>query len=555
VRAIQEATALPFAIRALAAGLASLSFACGSGDSPSDPADAGTPDSGRPPPISANTDGWWRGAVAYEVFVRSFADSDGDGVGDLPGLIGRLDYLNDGDPSTTSDLGVDALWLMPIHPSPSYHGYDITDYLGVRAEYGTLEDFDELVAQAHARGMRLIMDLALNHSSEEHPWFLDAQQGPEAQYRDFYNWSAEDPGWRRPWDNREVWYELNGSHYYGVFGADLPDLNLGNPAVEEEMFEVMRFWAARGLDGFRVDAARHLFESEDGQISDLPQTHTFVQRLRERLHAEYPQALLLAEAWIGVDILKDYYGDGYEYQLAFSFDVAAQLKAAVADGTTDGLRTLYEASNAAFPDRGFEAPFISNHDQDRAMRTFGKDFAKARLAAATLMASPGTPFIYYGEELGMAGGNTPFDEDKRQPFRWTDELPGVGFSTVEPWYRTTEDPGVDVAAQREVPGSLWTFYRDLITTKKASPALADGDQTLVTATGGDGLLAWTRAKGGDTVLFVANYADTAAGPISIDVRGTPTLLFAEGVSTSSVSGTGPITLDGLPAKGFAFIGL
>lgn len=534
--------------------LAAATLACGS-----DPVSNNTNNNGnnnvRPPPISPNEAGWWRGTVAYEVFVRSFADSDGDGIGDLKGLTERLDYLNDGDANTRDDLGIDALWLMPIYPSPSYHGYDITDYKSVHADYGTMADFEAFVQAAHQRGIRVILDFVVNHSSELHPWFLSAQEGPQAEFRNYYNWKDEDPGWRRSWDRRKVWYEKNGSYYYGLFGDDIPDLNLADPAVEEEILSTMQFWATKGVDGFRIDAARHLFESATGDLADQPETHAFIQRIREKLHADHPQVLLLAEAWINVETLKAYYGDGYEYQMAFSFDVAAGIKDAVASASTESLHSVLERSAAAYPDRGFEAPFLSNHDQDRVMRTVGRLPKNGRLSAATLMAMPGTPFLYYGEELGMAGGSTPFDEDKRQPFRWTDELPGVGFSSAEPWYRSTEDVGVDLAAQRGVQGSMWSLYRDLIRIRQDSPALGDGDQTLVTTTGGDSVMAWTRQKDGERVLFVANFSDSSAAEFSVDVSGTAELLLAEGVATASVSGAGPVVLQGLPSKGFALFRL
>lgn len=534
---------------------AATALACGSSPEANNAANNANNNTTRPPPTTPNEDGWWRGAVAYEIFVRSFADSDADGIGDLPGLTAHLDALNDGDAATTSDLGIDTIWLMPIYPSPSYHGYDITDYRAVNPEYGTLADFEAFVEAAHSRGIRVVLDLVINHSSELHPWFVSAQEGPQSEFRNYYHWQDDNPGWRRPWDRREIWYEKNNSYYYGLFGDDIPDLNLGEPAVEDEIFETMKTWAERGVDGFRVDAARHLFESSEGDVSDQPETHAFIQRLRERLHAEHPQVLLLAEAWINVETLKNYYGEGYEYQLAFSFDVAAGIKDAAGNGTTDSLQSVLERSAAAYPDRGFEAPFLSNHDQDRVMRTLNKEQDQARLSAAALMSMPGTPFIYYGEELGMAGGGTPFDEDKRQPYRWTEQAPGFGFSTVEPWHRSTEDDGIDLAAQHEVPGSMWTLYRDLIQLRRNSPALGDGDQTLVQTSADDTVMAWTRTKGDEQMLFVANFGDTAAPAFDVQVSGAPSLLLGEGVATASVSGSDPVTLSGLPAKGFALIRL
>jgi alpha-amylase len=539
----------PLALLPLTLGLAACS---GASEAPDAGVDAGTPDSGRPPPTSPNEDGWWRGAVGYEVFVRSFADSDGDGIGDFAGLTARLDYLNDGDPATQADLGVDAIWLMPIHPSPSYHGYDIADYRGLRAEYGTFEDFADFVDAAHARGMRVILDFVLNHSAKTHPWFESAATGPASEFRDYYVWRDADPGWKRSWDRRPVWFEETGAYYYGIFGELLPDLNLANPAVEDEVFESMRFWASKGVDGFRVDAARHLFESDDGQLADQPETHAFTQRMRERLHAEYPDVLLLAEAWIDVETLRDYWGEGYEYQLAFSFDVAASIKQALMSGDVAGLRGVLERSAAAYPDRGYEAPFLSNHDQERAMRTIGKDAASGRLAAATLLALPGTPFLYYGEELGAAGGSTPFDEDKRQPFRWTAEAPGFGFTSGTPWRPSTEDPGVDLASQREVPGSLWTLYRDLVALRHAHPALGDGAQQLVAVSGATDVLAWTRTRGAETILFVANFGADPTGPLTVEVAGAVTPLLGV-VTTSSITGTDPLKLTGLPGRGFGFL--
>ncbi|MCB9648707.1 MAG: DUF3459 domain-containing protein [Deltaproteobacteria bacterium] len=544
-------TVLPLALLTLATGLA----ACSGSETLDGGADAGTPDSGRPPPTSPNEQGWWRGTVGYEVFVRSFADSDGDGIGDFQGLTARLDYLNDGDPTTSSDLGVDAIWLMPIHPSPSYHGYDIADYRGLRPEYGDFDDFEAFVTAAHGRGMRVILDFVLNHSAKTHPWFESAAMGPQAEFRGYYVWRDEDPGWTRSWDRRPVWFEENGSYYYALFGELLPDLNLANPVVEEEVFESMRFWASKGVDGFRVDAARHLFESDDGQLADQPETHAFMQRMRERLHAEYPDVLLLAEAWVGVDTLRDYWGDGYEYQLAFSFDVAATIKDAIKNGTPQGLKVVLRNSAEAYPDRGYEAPFLSNHDQERTLRTLLKDIPSSRLAAATLLAMPGTPFLYYGEELGMAGGGTPQDEDKRAPLPWTDEAPGKGFTTGDPWWASTEPAGVEVAAQRDVDGSMWSLYRDLIALRHLHPALGDGGQDLVPVSGSTSVLAWTRSKGSETVLFVANFSADPATGLTVQADGAPTLLLAEGVATSSISGNSPLTISDIQGRGFAFIRL
>ncbi len=299
--------------------LFSVILACGHPASLQQPAGETRP---AEPPVLPGQQGWWRDHVFYEVFVRSFADSNGDGVGDLRGLTAHLDYLNDGKPGG-DDLGVDGIWLMPIHPSPSYHGYDVVDYRAVNPQYGTLEDLDVLLREAHRRGIRVILDLLLNHSSSEHPWFVSAREGPGARYRDYYIWRQEALPWTRPWDGAPVWHPMNGWFYYGLFWSGMPDLNLGNPEVESAMLGVMQIWLRRGVDGFRVDAARHLFESADGKLVDQPESHALVKRLREKLQPEFPHVLLVAEAWTDAYTVSDYYGKGDEFQLAFGYDTAA----------------------------------------------------------------------------------------------------------------------------------------------------------------------------------------------------------------------------------------
>jgi alpha-amylase len=511
-----------------------------------------TPDAGVPkgPPIAPNEQGWWRDDVVYQVFVRSFADSDGDGVGDLKGLIARLDALNDGDPATTDDLGVDALWLMPIFATDTYHGYDVKDYLAVNPEYGTLEDFQALTRAAHERGIRIILDFVMNHSSRAHPWFVEAEADPGAARRSWYRFRADDPGWRRPWDRRPVWHAGGGGFYYGLFGAEMPDLDLANPAVEDELLRIAETWLERGADGFRVDAARHLIETEAGVISDAPETHAFVRRFRQRLHERHPQALLAAEAWIDVDTLVDYWGEGCEFSLAFSFDLAGAIKAAVRDGDPAPLTTILDRSAAAFPDRGFEAPFLSNHDMERTMTTLGRDADRGALAAAILLGLPGTPFLYYGEELGMAGAGTPFEEDRRAPYRWNGTGPGYGFTTGTPWQRSIEEAGVDLESQRRDPGSLWSTYRALIALRHAEPALADGPMQRVEVEGGPAV-AWTRSAAGRRLLFVANLGPAPVDRLRVAVPAArPERLLGRGAATATITGGAELVVQGLAGRGF-----
>ena len=500
--------------------------------------------------------GWWRTAVFYEIFVRSFRDSDGDGVGDLAGLTSQLDYLNDGDPLTRTDLGVDALWLMPIQTSPSYHGYDVTDYKAINPDYGDLADFDRLLQQAHRRGIKVIIDFVLNHSSSQHPWFRQARAPGSAQ-RDFYIWrDAPDTRWRRPWDGANVWHSSANGYYFGIFWSGMPDLNLEHPEVDANMLDAMRFWLDRGVDGFRVDAVRYLLQTDDGQLADIPATHAYVQGLRRRT-ADFPEAVWVAEAWTDTAKVAQYYGrEGDEFQLAFSFDVAGAIKSSINDGNRATLNQALAEAGRAFADRGFEAPFLSNHDMARVMRELGADAGKMRVAAATLMAMPGTPFVYYGEEIGMRGGASNRDEDKRTPMHWTDEGPGYGFTTADrTWHPSPEAVGVSVAAQRNQAGSLWTLYRDLIQLRHQRSALAEGTATLPAVIDGDrGVFALLRSAGEDRLLFVANFNGAAAAAFTVDVAGSPAVALHEGAG-AVMSAEDRVVVEGLAPRGFAFIRL
>ena len=499
----------------------------------------------------------WGDRVVYEVFVRSFADSDGDGVGDLAGLTAHLDDLNDADPLTTTDLGVDAIWLMPIEPSPSYHGYDVTDYDGVNPAYGSLAEFDAFVAAAHARGIAVLLDFPLNHTSSQHPWFLDSEGGAGSPRRDWYVWSATNLGWQRPWDGSVAWYFLNGAWYWGIFSPSMPDLNYANPAVEAEIAEAMRSWLRRGVDGFRLDAVRYLVEDPaTSSVADTPGTHALLARLRATLAAEFPDVLLVGEAWTSLETVATYWGAGDELQLAFSFDLADAIKAAALGGDASPVLNVLARTEAAYADRSFEAPFLSNHDQVRTLRALGGDVAAARVAAATLFALPGTPFVYYGEEIGMQGGVSSADQAKRTPMRWTATGPGYGFTTGTPWYAASEAPGVDVASERADPGSLWNLYRRLIAVRHARSALRHGSAIRsAVAGGGSGVLALLRGDAADRVLFVANYATTTSAPFTVSAAGTPTVIEAEGLVAPPAPAVDGTLVPGLAPRGFAYVAL
>ncbi len=511
------------------------------------------------PAPEAEKAGWWRGAVVYQIFVRSFADSDGDGVGDFPGLTARLDYLNDGDPKTDTDLGVDAVWLMPIHASPSYHGYDVLDYTSINPDYGTLDDFDRFTKEAQKRGIRVIIDFVLNHSAKDHPWFRDAMTGPAAKHRSYYNWRETDPGWTQPWGDNAVWHKAGDSYYYGLFWGGMPDLNLGEPAVKAELLAAMRFWLDRGVAGFRLDAIRHLFESPEGTLVDLPESHGLLRDLRAELTRTHPHVLLIGEAWTDTETVATYHGNGNELHLAFGFQTAG----AMLEAARDGVRAAYDQAQRAakaFADRNFEAPFLANHDMPRAMRQLGGDAGAMRVAAAMLFGQPGTPFVYYGEEIGMQGGPTKKDEDKRTPMRWRFEGghgTGPGFTTAaKPWHDAPEAMGISVADQRGKAGTLWTLYRDLIRLRHAHPALSDGAASQPErAGGGRGFTALLREGGGERVLAIYNVHTAASEPATVKVPGAPTVLMSEGLDQPLTRAGQTLQIPPMAPRGFAFVRL
>ena len=480
--------------------LAILLAACATGrgtELPVQPAPQAAP---RP---ATSTGPWWNGAVFYEVFVRSFLDANGDGKGDLPGLVSRLDYLNDGDPATDTDLGVDALWLMPVFDSPSYHGYDVTDFERVNPDYGTNADLERLLAEAHRRGMKVIVDLVLNHTSSQHPWFIESASSPTSGRRDWYVWRPDDPGWGQPWNpGQGTWHERNGAHYYAIFWGGMPDLNFRTAAVRAEAKRIARLWLDRGVDGFRLDAIRHLVEAGPGPgQSGSPETHAFLQEFAAAVKAAKPDAVLVGEVWSNTLDISDYYAPG-ELDLLFDFPLATAIVDGVKAGDGAGIGIALEEVIRTYPKGAVDAPFLTNHDQIRIGTQLGGDGAKLRLAAAILLTLPGAPFLWQGEELGMQNGPGTDDEWKRTPFPW-DSTPGGGFTSARPWQGFA--PGketANVAAETADPGSLLSRYRALIRARHGSEALRTGDLGLLPA--GLPVLAYVRRGGGETVLVAHN---------------------------------------------------
>ncbi len=518
---------------------------CSSNGSPTpEPTGPGTPSNPQNPtraeiPPAAGEE-WYREAVFYEVFVRSFQDSDGDGRGDLRGLISRLDYLNDGDPNTTQDLGVDALWLMPVFDSPSYHGYDVVDYEQINPDYGTVEDFEALCAAAHQRGMRVILDLVINHSGTGHPWFVASASSRTSPKRDWYVWREQDPGWKQPWSpfsNTPTWHERNGAWYYGVFWGGMPDLNMQNAEVREEVKRLATLWLSRGADGFRLDAARYLIETGGGAgQADTPETHTFWKEFAEHVRQVKPEAVLVGENWSATPIIARYYGSteqvpgGDELPLNFNFPLSEQILAGVKANNGAPIAAKLAEMASVYPAGVSDAPFLTNHDMVRVATEMGGNGGRLASAASLLLTLPGAPFLYYGEEVGMANGTTNNDEAKRTPMPW-DGTAGGGFTTGSPWYGFSpgHSAGANVAAQTNVPGSLLSRYRELIRARKASEALSRGGLKLFTATSGvSSTLAFVRTLGEERVLVVHNLTDgnVPAGPFPVE-GSTVEALFAD----------------------------
>ena len=403
---------------------------------------------------------WWNDTNFYEIFVRSFYDSNGDGVGDLNGLIQKLDYLNDGDPATATDLGITGIWLMPIMASPSYHGYDITDYFTVDPEYGANDDFKKLISEAHRRGIRIIIDLVLNHTSSEHPWFVEAQD-PKSPKRDWYVWSDTKP-------QQNGWHPgKNGGYYYGYFWEGMPDLNYKNPAVTEEMNKVIRFWLTEmGADGFRLDAIKYLYE--DGKrIEHLPATHEWLKAFRAFYKGINPQAFTVGEVWNDSETAAKYVGS--ELDTVFDFSLAeAMLQSALSSKGLNAERAG-QTTVKVFPPGQF-ATFLANHDQPRT-RSRLLDDAQAKTAATLQLSFGGVPFIYYGEEIGAQGVKP--DENIRRPMQWTAQ---GGFTTGKPWRDYFEDyQARNVETQAADPDSIFTHYRTLLRLRNEHAALRVGD--------------------------------------------------------------------------------
>ena len=515
-----------------------------------------------PSPPAAGSDGdlpWWNDRIFYEIFVRSYSDSDGDGIGDFQGLIDKLDYLNDGDPATTGDLGVTGIWLMPVAQSPSYHGYDVTDYLTIEEDYGTNADFRRFLDEAHRRGIAVIVDLVMNHTSREHPWVLESRR-PGVPRETWYIWDATPDFYANPWGG-PAWHQDGLRYYYGMFWEGMPDLNYRNGDVTGEMYDIIRFWLEdMAVDGFRLDAVRHLIEEGETQ-ANTPETHAWLRGFHRYVHDLDPDALMVGEIWDTTANVAPYVGD--ELNIAFEFDIGGAIKDALLDKNGTKLIEAWSRVLAAYPE-GQYAPFLTNHDQNRIMTQLRMDEGAMMAAATLLLTSPGVPFIYYGEEIGQLGMKP--DEDIRRPMAWDGSLLG-GFTTGVPWRSLpAQHETRNVAEQSAEPDSLLSHYRDLIALRNAHPALHTGAMTLVESDF-SGVVSYLRQEGDEVILVVVNVDDEpvsdyslalAEGPLASGA-GATNLWGDDPVATPEVNPGGGFTgyrpLPELPARGAAIIGL
>ena len=469
------------------------------------------------PPEIAVGPFWWNDAVFYEIFVRSFYDSDGDGIGDLNGLIEKLDYLNDGDPATTDDLGVTGLWLMPITQSPSYHGYDVSDYFTVDDEYGTNEDFLRLMEEAHERDIRVVVDLVLNHTSSQHPWFQSARDDVDSPYRDFYVWAEDDPGYKSPWGG-PVWHRTSSGYYYGIFWEGMPDLNYGDQAVTAEMEEVIHFWLEdMGADGFRLDAIKHLIE--DGRTQEnTPATHEWLRGFYTFYKETNPDAVTVGEVWSSTTEVVKYVGD--QVDLAFEFDTAQAILKSVRFEDRNYILRAHRLATGQYPLNQF-ATFLTNHDQERAMSELDEDVNRAKMAVSLLLTGPGVPFLYYGEEIGHVGGKP--DENIRTPMQWSGG-DNAGFTTATMAWRSPQlnYQEANVAAQTDDADSLLNHYRRLIQARNGHEPLRVGDWREVEVED-KRLYAFLRHSpgNGETLLVLINLSDEPITDYSLSLAEGP----------------------------------
>lgn len=458
----------------------------------------------------------------YEVFVYSFYDSDGDGIGDIQGLIEKLDYINDGDDTTTDDLGLNGLWLMPIMPSTTYHKYDVTDYCDIDPEYGTLDDFKQLMEECHNRDINVIIDFVMNHTSSKHEWFttaceylkgLDGKEPSESEcpYFGYYNFSKE--------QEAGYYYQVPGTDWYyeGKFWSEMPDLNLENEAVRAEMENIVDFWLELGVDGFRLDAAKEYYS--DATESNVKVLSWFNDMVKEKKEDAY----IVAEVWTEVDVYAKYYASGIDSVFNFAFANSDGLIANVVKGMGGYNAASYGKSVASLEERFgqynenyIDAPFYTNHDLGRSAGYFSGDNAEAQLkmSAALNLFMNGSAFVYYGEELGMKGSGK--DENKRAPMYWSQDAEAEGMCDGPKDMEAFEMKYPSLEEQKSDSNSIYNFYKQAVLLRNRYPEIARGTVTYLEELSDKNVCVLMKEYEGSKIFLVFNISGEEA---TVDLTG------------------------------------
>lgn len=497
---------------------------------------------------------WYKDAVIYQVHVRTFSDADGDGIGDFRGLTQKLDYLQ--------ELGITALWLMPFFPSPLRDdGYDISDYRAVHRSYGDISDFQKFLKSAHDHKIRVIIELVLNHTSDQHPWFQESRNSQDNRRRDWYVWSDNDRRYRGvriifldTEQSNWAWDPISQSYYWHRFFSHQPDLNYDNPAVREEMWEVMKFWLEMGVDGFRLDAVPYLVEREGTSCENLPETHAILKELRSKLDEFFPGRMLLAEANQWPADLRQYFGEGDEFHMAFHFPIMPRMFMSLKLEDRKPITEILQQT-PPIPDPCQWCLFLRNHDEltlemvtdierdymydtyaeDKMMRLnlgirrrlaplLEGDRRRFELMNGMLMSLPGSPIVYYGDEIGM-GDNLKLGDRNgvRTPMQW-DGGWNAGFSSTDPnslYSPLIVDPiygyqAVNVQAQRRATHSLFAWMKRIISVRKSTSVFGRGSIEFLYPAN-HRVLAYIRRLADEAVLVVNNLSASAQA-VELDLR-------------------------------------
>lgn len=507
---------------------------------------------------------WWKEAVAYQVYPRSFNDSNNDGIGDLPGMVEKLDYLK--------DLGIDVIWLSPMYKSPNDdNGYDISDYQDIMEEFGTMEDFNHLLSEVHKRGMKLILDLVVNHTSDEHPWFIESRSSKDTPKRDWYIWADPKPDGSEPnnWEsifNGSTWEydDTTKQYYFHLFSKKQPDLNWSNPDVREAVFKMMNWWFEKGIDGFRVDAITHIkktFEAGDLPVPkgkqyapafdvdmNQPGIQDWLQEMKDKSLSHYDIMTVGEANGVNPDNAKEWVGEKEgKFNMIFQFEHLGLWSTGDSKFDVLSYKNVLNRWQKQLEGIGWNALFIENHDQPRRVSTWGDDkkywFESATSHAVVYFLQQGTPFIYQGQEIGMT--NYPFEsietfndvavkteyqivksqggdvnqlldkykmenrDNSRTPMQWTNEVNG-GFTEGTPWFPVNPNyKTINVAQQSEDSDSVLNFYKRLIKIKKSDDIYTYGEFNLIDDAN-ENIFAYTRKLNNKTVLVAGNLTDHVA---------------------------------------------